>query len=405
MINQDFFDPQSYLLPRERIAKSKSYHSNPFYGVLGIYFILLLFLFISQLTVWRNDYYFSDFPFHLELGISGDVYSISQLIAKISSFFPSAVAQINAVALALSIILSIFFARRLAAKLCGRYSYFLDIAVISVFFVAMIWNPTAEKAPYILAGSPNVWHNSTAIYCRLFAILSFDALFEAIACYYRYRQKTKTKLQVILRYIALSLICALCTFAKPSFAVVFMPACFIYMLIMLIKTKGGSFFPSFFTGLAFLPSIPIAFLQNIVLYTETTEQSNIAFMPFEYILIYNESISSFLIRLLLVVAFPLFVFITSIKKQRTFEHIAYISTALGLILYVFFAEDGYRFTHGNMSWSFMIALFFAFFVAAIRLIQKDYNIIFKIIGSLLLALHFIGGIAYFAVILTGGSYY
>ncbi len=412
MLFQDIFSYESYRkksLPKLEDKKSLiPYSIIPFLIGVTIFYYILQFLFYAQASTPGTTYFLSDLKFHIYFGLEGWIYSTSQVVSWISgilrnTFFNNDmfVHMFNSAALAIAVVLSIFFTRKLVIRLMdGKESYATDFIALSAFLVTMIFIPT-DVTSYLHAGSPNVWHNSTILYCRLFAILVVDKMLESIESYYRYKLGEVTRQTVILNYSLLALYSVLCMFSKPSFAVAFMPACFIYMLIKLFKTKGESFYPSFFTGLAFVPSLPVIFIQNAILYADTVTESQIVFSPFAYPLVFNSSIYEFLWRLLLSSLFPLFIYLVSIKKLKSIEHIIYTSYFIGIFLFAFLSESHERLEYGNLSWSLIVTLSFAFIVATCRLFSDKTPKFVKYIGFPLLTMHLISGVFYFERLLAG----
>jgi hypothetical protein len=114
--------------------------------------------------------------------------------------------------------------------------------------------------------------------------------------------------------------------------------------------------------------------------------------------------------------FPLFIYLSSlyvsIKNKisvfGTIHKLSILNFLFGVFLFLFLFEDGPRAAHANFGWTYMFSLFFLNF-AAIELflfkkVLKSFSIL-RNIGYLLLFLHMISGVFYFAKVFFGHNYF
>ncbi len=399
MINQkNFF---SYSLPQKNnLIRDVNYDNTPFYIAVFIFFLLLFCLFCQQL--FNPTIYMSDLSSHVDMGLSGEIYSLSGFVTSLTAWMPKNLIYItNAALLAGANAVTAIFLRRFALKLLNRQhsNFTIDVAIICVLVASAIFFPSFETY-YINAGSPNVWHNSTSIVNRLFAIFTLEVYFETLLKYQQYKNGFLNRSKVVRQYVLLCVVVFICMFAKPSFFMGFMPACVILLAVELIKTKGGSFFPSLWVGVSFIPSLFVLVFQRI--FVENEVSAEIAIIPFDFILTVNSSILYFVFRLTLNCLFVLFVFFATIKQQGFIERTIYLATVIGLLLFILFTEVGL--SSGNFLWTYSINLFFSFFIATCRLLKEDTGRKTRYIGFFILSIHVVCGAIYLSKILLGGSY-
>ncbi len=387
------------------IHEKSSLFSKLFIMLMSVFFLLNLALFSLQL--FFPNTYDSDFPAHINFALEGYSYSLISFLILLVSFLPNEI-FLFAVAFMLALFntFSAILLRGFAYKILGinNINKLLDFSIFALFFVTMIFSPFDDKS-YILASSPNVWHNSTIILNRFFAILCIDSVLNCIVKYKEFRLKRINYKNLTVEYIKLSIFTALCMWAKPSFLSAFMPACVIIFLLALIITKGESFFASLFIGISFLPAMIVILFQNYILFSESKNdfETGVSIAPLALQLTWNESLFDYAFRLLLATAFPVFVCVMSIKKQRFIEHLIYLSTAIGWLIAVLLIENGPRMSDGNFFWGFTITLFFAYFIAVFRVIKGDLGKIVNRISCGLFLLHFVCGLYYYFKILLGES--
>ncbi len=395
MLNKrDFFSPCE---PRVRINnKDAGYSSTIFYIGLFVFFLTNFFLYYHQLIM--PETYNSDFFIHVTYKLEDPGYSLQGLITLSTAWMPMwLIFIVNSALLGICNCMTAVFLRRLTLKLLNlEYSnYRIDIVILCMMIVGNIFLPTDEVF-LMYAGSPNIWHNATTNLCRLFAVLSVGAYFSALESFQHFRAGAVGKNEVIRQYVLLTVYVFLCMYAKPSFFMAFMPACFIVLLIKLFTTKGRSFGPSFFIGVSFAISMPV------VLFVTTTVNVGAHGPVFEFLgfqQAWNPSITHFFVRLLLCLLFPIFVVVTNVKKLSSFEWLLYLSHLVALIIYMCFNES--TGPAGNFSWSHIMCSFLSFFIAAVRLLDEGTSKRIRYIGFTIFSLHVVCGFIYYSSMLLG----
>ncbi len=385
---------------------TNKYKSNFFSLLMIIFFLLNVLLFSLQLFL--PDIYFSDFPAHIDFAVEGYSYSLMSILILALSFLPNNLFLFsNAILLAAINTSSVIVLRNFADKLLmnNQKSYKLDFLIFMLFFCTMIFFPTEEKS-YIFASSPNIWHNSTLLLSRLFAILCIDSFFDSLLKFKQFKLNQIKLNETVFAYLKLSIITVLCMWSKPSFLSAFMPACVILLFFVLIKTKGESFFASLLIGVSFVPSLLILFFQNYLLFGDANNEAvNSVAISFFYVQLYwNPSLVHYFIRLLLVIVFPLFVYIVTIKKHKFLEHTICLTTFISWFIAVLLIETGDRVYHANFVWGFSAALFFAYFIALCKLLS-DNTISKKVKNTayVIFSIHFVCGVIYFLKLVLGYS--
>ncbi len=379
-----------------------------FYFLCFIYSGATLYLFYRQATFDPTTGLFpSDLLPHLFSGMDGKNYSLvgstSWLISQL--FQNKAFILVNIILLVLYNAVGIMLIRKSLIEHSAdkKPTYLIDIMSVFLFLSTMIFLPFEDK-PYILRTSPNVYHNSTALVCRLFSILTALKFFKTFKFYELYINKKIAKNKLIFEYALLAVYTCLCMYSKPSFLSSFFPACVIVLFAKLIISKGETFWPSFWVGISFIPSMFILFFQNSVLYPDAGE-SFLIISPFNHIFLNHGNILSYFINMVLGIAFPLFMFVTTIRHIKFEETIYYLSYFIAQIIYIVFDEGGFRAGHGNFGWGIVLCSFFIFYVAVCRLLKNDTPILIKQIGFMLFFTHVICGFFYLSKLLLGFNFF
>lgn len=197
-------------------------------------------------------------------------------------------------------------------------------------------------------GSPNIWHNITLWTVKPFGLLTIILTIKALA---------SNKLKY---YIYAILFAIVSLFAKPNFILVFIPS----LLVLIITKKIFSKSSLLFLGILILLIISLLYYQMIN--TFTTDSSIILDFTGVWSL-YTKNIA---LSILLALAFPIsFTLMYPKSLQVDTIYLAWLQIFFGIILFMFFAETGVRYTHGNFGWSYMIALSFIYLFTIIEFIR------------------------------------
>jgi hypothetical protein len=215
------------------------------------------------------------------------------------------------------------------------------------------------------------------------------------------------------KLVFFSVMLAVTTAFKPSFATVFCP----FMALLLLYDwiiKKEKYMRIFTRALTVVPSLLVIVIESKVFFgADTGNGYEIA--PFVAL---SERGDHPKAALILSILFPLAVFIvhiTDFYKDKIYCS-SLVIWLMGFLLVFFLRETGSRSGDGNFLWGYSIALFVLFTASALKVLKdikihgffKDKNIIFDlyVIASIVLfSWHVISGIWYFILLLGGNTYF
>lgn len=390
---------------QKKEKKTSEFHRIAFDAALLVYAGLLFFLFFKQLGYGTSGLYESDTFAHVKFAVEDRFYhSFAAFIYVFLSWFPFMEVTISIV-LSVCTVLTVLFTKKLLEYIFIEEEISIPACItnISAFvlnFVMAIYIRRVHYKHYIGYQSANMWHNSTYIFMRLFALL-------AIIYFLKIVKKYKDGLSAG-EWIVFAALLALTTGFKPSFLTVFAPMFAIMLLCDLLR--GVKFKRILAFGSTVFPAIAVMLWESLVLFAG--EDSGYAFAPFRVL---SERSSNPPLTVLLSVAFPLFVLIFHVgdfwKDKLYFGSL--IMWGFGFAWVFFLAETGSRSLDGNFLWGYYISLFFLFimsFVICLKdFLKKSGNRIFKIVrfvlSCCLLLGHLINGVWYFVLLLGGDTYF
>ena len=256
--------------------------------------------------------------------------------------------------------------------------------------------PWYNPEVYLGQVTPNIWHNPTTICVRPFALVSFLVILELLKRYEEDQKKLNIK-----NWLLLAVLLVLCNLAKPSFIQIAIPGLAIYLLILLIRTKGKSFGFCFQLASAFVPSVAIMLWQFVVSFvTSSFAEGGIEIAWFDELGHYSPSIP---FSMLLSFLFPLYVILTNIRivKERDIR-LTFFLWLSGFLEAAMLAETGYRRYHGNFGWGHVLAAFLVYAVTFRYFLRRnreyDYQNLREripiIIGWVIFILQFAVGVYY-----------
>ena len=263
---------------------------------------------------------------------------------------------------------------------------------ISLLTLSMMIPTSLAGNVYLGIGTPNPWHNATYLFCKPFSLLTF--------IYFTKLLTNPQKNNAISDYLFLSVFGILSMWAKPSFMLIFLPAVAIVSSIALARRQMH--WKRFIgIGLVLLPSfIPLYFIHSNV-YLQA-DDAKIIFTNGE---VWRHFYKNIPIALLLAAAFPMYVILLRLRHLSYPLLLAFLVWITGCCVFYFIAEDGYRFYHGNFSWSYLFGLMILFFVTSDEFFfQKNIRGNYFNIGLLLFAAHVLSGLVYFTRLLLGYGY-
>jgi hypothetical protein len=263
------------------------------------------------------------------------------------------------------------------------------ILTMALMFVGPI-NLLTSSPPNLYFGyiPSHTYHNPTVALLKPFALILF---LYACRVYTNFRKN----------YITI-LLCALVstfgTLAKPSYAIVIIPALGLLTLIYWWRGKPINWM-LLIAGIGLPIAIVLFWQQN---YYRDTSMGNFIFAPLLVMTYYSPN-SNLLLKLLMSIAFPLAVLIFYYREalKDISMQIGWLGLIVG-VLYTYLLAESNGWQDGNFTWSGQIAVFILFVASAIFLVkqnmpqfsQRRFTPAF-LICTLLLILHLLGGIAIF----------
>jgi hypothetical protein len=287
-------------------------------------------------------------------------------------------------------------ADNLRAVSSGNDGFFLFVTLMLVLVTA-IYMPFFNINLYLGQSSPNTWHNPTIILSKPFAYMIFH-LFPLLLC----GAEGKIK-----KCVLISLLFVWCTVIKPSFALAFLPACGLYVLLRHLKS------PQAYTR-ALMVALPVVLMMALQYFntfgTGSESGIEIAFLKAMSMRTPNAYVS-----LLLVSAFPLCILLFRPVQCFRDDHLllAWLTFLVALFQVAFLIETGPRMRDGNFGWGFQLALHLVFIYGMIELIrwirQADYRNnwvrIKLLVTTTVFSLHFVSGVYYFGKYSAGKGFH
>ena len=364
------------------------------------------YLYYNQLLNPITGMFEADTPVHVSMAVNdGFCYSLLSyvyvlcakvsfgniLIASMLALFTAGAVYITYIMLDKATLLAGF----------GLSDGLLFVSAYLLNFVMAFYVSAVNPQHYIGYQSANMWHNSTYIGMRFFAI--------AVLCVYAdiYREEKPC----IKDLIVFAVLFAVSTLIKPSFTIVFGPV-FVMELLYDFLAKKHKFTHVLFKGLAAVPALISMFAVSTVMFGGETG-NGYAIRPFYEL---SRRGTHPKVTLVLSILFPLAVFMLHIKdfyKDRIYSF-SLLMWLVGFLEVFLMAETGDRSGDGNFFWGYSIALFVAF-AGALYMIFKDLFANAMLPGKVAIAVralllgifawHAIGGIWYFTLLLTGVTYF
>lgn len=395
---------------------------------LAVYFALNAFLVYNQGFAGYTGKYFSDVGEHLSWASYTDsflnipsqarTYPLYHLTVRAFSVFfdtevSGALAEASYNALSAALIYIIICAcvngRTFKARLAGRELDFTralpTLLTFALLTCSMLILPIKELFGepwnmYVGVFTPNPWHNPTQPTARPFAIIAY-----LLFCYLLPMDDKGFKPAPLA---AFSLSLALCTFAKPSFATIFLPVAGIMLLIKLFSKMWRRVLVF---GAAFIPTFALLLWQYSMVFSKDalSAQAWGGGMAVDFGWAWSLFCQCVPLAVVLAGAFGLFVFAS--RANRFKELPAYCRVAV--YMYLVSLLEALLFTAGDRTmrfsdffWGYMFALFFLFLASALLLLTERGEALKtnRKIAWGLFGLHTACGLWYFAWVLGGNLY-
>lgn len=231
--------------------------------------------------------------------------------------------------------------------------------LISLIVIAIPYRfISGESYFYYASFSPTVWHNSTIIAAMPFSLLLF---------WWSAKELENPDKKRILR---LSLVAILLILIKPSFSFIYCP---VFGLLFFIKYQFKKkyiihYTPVVISGLLIL-------VQWLVIYqfgTEALGKSSVIFDPLGHWNIWSNP-NTLHIAIAASYLAPL-IALYAIDKSLDWKSIyATVLVIVALLLYLFIAESGDRFVHGNFYWQIVPATNILYLLAFVKIVKGIIN--------------------------------
>ncbi len=331
----------------------------------GSYTVACTYLFYMQaiqkiVDIEAGSHLFeSDLPYHIKMAVvDGWYYSLTGFLYKIFDTFPASNYFI-AVFLGLIAGGTVYLTYKMLEKIWvsfPKYTLMFFSLALNVMMAAHL--DYGHTAWYIGYESGNLWHNSTYLVMRFFALITWIWY---VRCNKHYQKKLS-----FFEGGVYAILLAITTLVKPSFIIVFLPTMAILLIIDLLK--GASFKRVFFFALTVIPSLFVMIGQQIILFGESTE-SGIVVDPWYTLSLHANHPK---VTLVLSIAFPLMVLAFSIR--RVWTDMWYLGTwimwGIGFLQILLLTETGTRANDGNFIWGYAIAIFILNIVSMIVFMEQ-----------------------------------
>ena len=345
--------------------------------------------------------YQSDLPLHISMIVEdGWYYSFTAYAYKaLHVLFGGSTLGI-ALLLAICSVATVYVTERVICYVSGngkQADWKTLLLALSVNLVMPIFLEFVGPYRYVSYQAANIWHNSTYICMKLFALMTF-------LYYVKLEQKYREGL-CFREWMLFALLNVITTGIKPSFLLAFSPIMGIFLLVDLFKKVP--FKRIFIFGAAMLPSGLVVLWQNAVLFGEDTG-NGMTLNPW-----YTFSLHANIPKAAVVLsaAFCGFVVLATVKevlKQRQYLFVV-LMALLGFLEALCLVESGRRSVDGNFLWGYSFCLFVLFIYTAVKAfwyprktwLQKG------VFGAMVILYfwHLYCGVEYFIRLVCGESYW
>lgn len=333
------------------------------WGMIILYGIACLYLYYQQSIQpldYNNRVFQSDLPYHISMIIDdGWYYSFTAYAYQVLYFLAGESTCLIVVFLAVISVWTVLLTEKLLRVLLEKETRdgltlggALGLNMVMPFFLE--W---AGQYRYVSYQSGNLWHNSTYLCMRLFAIASILVYMQIER---NYREKIEWK-----QWLIFAVVLVITTGIKPSFLTVFAPAMALKLLWDLFHKVP--FKQIFLFGCGVLPACGVVLWQNMVLFGEDTGQG-FALNPWFTFSLHADRPKA---AVLCSIAFPLVVAAFSLKelvKDKKY-FFAWLVTGVGFLEALLLAETGSRSNDGNFLWGYCFAIFYIFVVSFVKWLE------------------------------------
>ncbi len=273
--------------------------------------------------------------------------------------------------------------RVVKSKLANESFYKLTLITFSIIIIGPLCIPWYNKIIFLGQGSPNIWHNVTLWMVQPFALLSIVFVIRAI--------NTNKSIYYLLTILAV----IISLFAKPSFAIMFLPALTLFALILKVRNQ------KFLIFYAIMGLFSVLILAYQFIHTFNSGDSKVVF---DFLGVWSHSSQNIALSIILALAFPMLLLLFEPKIiNDKYILLSWLQVFIGLIYYTMLAQTGKYYMHGNFGWSYALAMSLLYIFSIIKFfeIYLQFHRIKKYILLSLLIIQVSIGIFYFIKVLDG----
>lgn len=383
----------------------KEYDFRPAAHVLVIlYGLACLWLFyhqsVADLSQAGSIPYQSDLPLHISMIIEdGWYYSFTAYAYKLLHILAGGKTIGIAAFLAIISTATVYVTEEAVCRFgaAEKKSWKTLLLAMCANLVMPIYVEAAGTYRYVSYQSPNIWHNSTYLCMKLFALLTF-------LCYHELEKKYREGLSV-REWVIFAVLNVITTGIKPSFLLAFSPIMGIFLLADLIR--GVALGRILLFGSAMLPSGIVILWQNAVLFGADTG-NGMEINPWYTFSLHADRPK---VAVLCSAAFcgaVLLATLRDVMKEKRYLFVV-LMALLGFLEALCLVESGSRSVDGNFLWGYSFCLFLLFLYTAVKWLQCPKNtmvqrVIFSGLG-LLYSAHIYCGVIFFIRLVGGEGYW
>lgn len=329
-------------------------------GMVVLYGVACLYLYLHQAVQpldYNNRVFQSDLPYHISMIVDdGWYYSFTAYAYQLLYFLAGSKTWLIALLLAVVSVWTVFLTEKLlrVLSLQEKQSIYTLSGALILNLVMPFFLEWAGKYRYVSYQSGNLWHNSTYLCMRVFALTS-------MLCYLKLEKNYQERLDK-KQWFLFAFLLVITTGIKPSFLTVFAPAMALKLLWDLFHKVP--FKQIFFFGCAVLPACGVVLWQNMVLFGEDTGQG-FALNPWFTFSLHADRPKA---AVLCSIAFPVVVVLFSIKELIKDKHyfFSWMMAGIGFLEALLLAETGSRSNDGNFLWGYCFAVFYLFVLSFVK---------------------------------------
>lgn len=330
-------------------------------GLVLLYGAACLWLFyrqsVADLNVDGIIAYQSDLPLHISMIVEdGWYYSFTAYAYKLLHMLFGGTTAGIALFLAAIAVATIYVTEQAACIFGGlqEKSWQTLLFALCTNLVMPVYVENAGVYRYISYQSANIWHNSTYVCMKLFALMTF--------VYYRKLEVKYREGITVKEWLTFAALNVITTGIKPSFLLAFSPIMGIFLLVDLFKKVP--FKRIFIFGSAMLPSGVVVLWQNMVLFGADTG-NGMTLNPWYTFSLHANRPKVTAIMSLLFCGVVIAATIKDVWKEKMYLFTV-LMAALGFLEALCLVESGSRSVDGNFLWGYSFCLFALFLYTGVK---------------------------------------